>query len=78
MSQYIPGTLYTAERNMGMTLQERHQWAEDRRLRRQCKKGHKSAQRFYFEALASLGYRLASWGEWLQERYKSEGSTQAA
>ncbi len=78
MSEYVPGTLYCAERNMDMAVRERHQWAETRRLQRQAKEGRSRTQRFYFDALASLGYHLASWGERLQERYNSEGSAQAA
>jgi hypothetical protein len=77
MSEYVPGTLYNAERNMDMALREAHQWAENRRLQRQVKEGRKRTERFYFDALASLGYHLASWGERLQERYNSEGSAQA-
>lgn len=77
MSQYVPGTLYYAERDMDMALREAHQWAETRRLQRQAKGAQNRIHRFYFDALASLGYRLASWGERLQERYNNEGSAQA-
>jgi hypothetical protein len=76
MSDYVPGTLYNAERDMNTALRERHQRAEVRRLQRQLKGGSR-LQRFYFDVLASLGHRLASWGERLQERYGSETSAQA-
>ncbi len=78
MSEYAPGTLYNAERNMQMAVRDAHQWAETRRLQRQARGGRNGVQRFYFDALASLGTRLMSWGQRLQERYSSEGSAQAA
>jgi hypothetical protein len=76
MSDYVPGTLYNAERDMDIALRERRQRAEARRLQREIKGGTR-LQRLYFDALASLGHRLASWGERLQERYGGEASAQA-
>jgi hypothetical protein len=62
---------------MDIALRDAHQWAENRRLRRQARAGRKQVHHFYFDAMSSLGCRLASWGERLQERYSSEGSAQA-
>ena len=44
--------------------------AERERLARRARAASKSA-RFYSQALAWLGYRLAMWGRHLQERYSS-------
>ena len=74
MSEYVPGTLYGAERNMQSTLKERHRRADARRLGRQARAGREKSHRFYSGALAALGYRLATWGEGLQDRYGTEGS----
>jgi hypothetical protein len=74
MSEYVPGTLYGAERNMQSSLEERHRWADARRLKRQARAGGKKDRRFYSSALAALGCRLAMWGEGLQDRYGAEGS----
>jgi hypothetical protein len=77
MSEFAPGTLYCAERDMEMAVRDAHRWAGNQRLQRQAKAGRSKIQRFYFDALVSLGTRLASWGERLQERHSREGSAQA-
>jgi hypothetical protein len=77
MSEFAPGTFQFAERSMEQSVREAHQWAETRRLQGQARAGRERVHRFYFDAMSSLGCRLASWGERLQERYNSEGSAQA-
>jgi hypothetical protein len=77
MSEFAPGTFQFAERSMKQSVREAHQWAEARRLQRQAMTRRIRVHRFYFDAMSSLGCRLASWGERLQERYSSEGSAQA-
>ncbi len=76
MSEFAPGTFQFAERSMEQSVREAHEWAENRRLQRQASEAHGRVHRFYFDAMCSLGGRLASWGERLQERYSTEGSPQ--
>jgi hypothetical protein len=77
MSEFSPGTFQFAEKSMKQSVREAHQWAEARRLQRQVRAGSGKLHRFYSDVMSSLGGRLASWGERLQERYSSEGSAQA-
>lgn len=78
MSEFAPGTFQFAERSMKQSVREAHQWAETRRLQRQAGVARGRVHRFFFDAMSALGHRLASWGERLQERFSTEGSTQAA
>ena len=72
MSEYVPGTMYDAERNMQASVAERHRWADAQRLKRQVKGERR--HRFYFGLLASVGGRFTAWGERLQERYANTDS----
>jgi hypothetical protein len=74
MSEYSPGTFQFAERIMDMSVQDAHRQARAGRLGRQARAGREKGYRFYSGVLASLGCRLATWGESLQERYGVEGS----
>jgi hypothetical protein len=75
MSEYAPGSWQFAERIMDMNVEKAHLQAARHRLWRQAQGDRRTSRRFYFGALAWLGYRLAAWGQRLQARYSSEGST---
>ena len=74
MCEYPPGTFQFAEQTMDSAVQEALSEARAGRLQREARAGPESSPRFYFEMLAWLGQRLATWGERLQERYGAEES----
>ncbi len=45
--------------------------AEEAQLIQEALAAHENDDPFYYETLAALGRRLATWGESLQERYDS-------
>jgi hypothetical protein len=74
MSEYSPGTFQFAERIMDMSVHDAHRQVQADRLGRRARVGHERRHRFYSGALASLGCRLTTWGEILQERHGTDGT----
>jgi hypothetical protein len=63
---------------MKQSVREAHRRAETWRLQRQAGVARGRVHRLFCDAMSALGHRLASWGERLQERFSTEGWTQAA
>lgn len=74
MSEYSPGTFQFAEQIMDMSVQDAHHQARANRLGRRARAGRHKRHHFYSGALASLGCRLTTWGEVLQERHGADGT----
>ena len=72
MSEYTPGTFQFAERIMDMSVQDTHRQVQADRLGRRARARRGRSYRFYSSALASLGCRLTTWGEVLQERHGTD------
>ena len=74
MSEYTPGTFQFAEQIMDMSVQDAYRQVRADRLGRRARAGRERCHRFYSGALASLGCRLTTWGEVLQERHGTEAT----
>jgi hypothetical protein len=74
MTDYVPGSYHFAERTMHKNVEDRVRAAESRRLWKQSRAQGRAGYRFYFRAMAGLGYRLTAWGERLEQRYSTDSS----
>jgi hypothetical protein len=74
MSDYSPGAFHFADRVVALNVKESHREAESYRLLCKVKGSCERNPRFYFGALAWLGHRLMTWGEYLQDRYSADGT----
>ncbi|MCL7452006.1 MAG: hypothetical protein M8467_03050 [Anaerolineae bacterium] len=72
MSEFGLDTWHIAERSMQQNVQQAHREADRNRLRRLARSARAGSQPFYSHLLTSVGRRLTSWGQRLQERYGHE------